>query len=220
MKQGDRKKGDRKVELLGFVRYNVGFFNQRESWEITLFTFLKKIWWQLRDSYGRFYFFNGIWRMIPGGAGEYLREKNILPYCKSAGNGVVIQEGVRFSGIHNLSVGNRVNIAADCFLQATGGLTLEDEVMLGPGVNIWTVNHLIDDINVPILDQGYESESVFIGKGCWLAANVFVMPGVELPEGCVVAANSVVAKKKYPPYSILAGFPARKIGTRKTEESK
>ncbi len=124
-----------------------------------------------------------------------------------------------FAGIHNLSIGNRVNIAQDCFLQASGGLTLEDEVMLGPGVKIWTVNHKIDDVNVPILDQGHEAEEVVIGKGCWLAANVFIMPGVHLPEGCVVAANSVVAKKKYPPFSILAGFPARKIGTRLKEDA-
>ena len=57
------------------------------------------------------------------------------------------------------------------------------------------------------------------GRGCWLGADVFVMPGVDLPEGCVVAARSVVAKKAYPPFSILAGYPARVVGRRDVPET-
>jgi acetyltransferase-like isoleucine patch superfamily enzyme len=59
---------------------------------------------------------------------------------------------------------------------------------------------------------------VVIGRDVWIGANAFVMPGVQLGDGCVVAAGAVVGAKKYPPYKILAGNPARVIGTRQTEQ--
>jgi len=184
-----------------------------------MFRTLRRIRWELGYEGGRFHIMNAIWRLVPGRAGQDLRARKIVPLFAEAGEDIVIQEGVRFVGITKLRVGSRVNIAPDCFLQASGGLTLEDEVMLGPSVKIWTINHKTEDINVPIMDQGYLREEVVIGKGCWLGANVFVMPGVRLAEGCVVAAGSVLSKKKYPAYSIIAGYPARKIGTRKPEDS-
>ena len=144
----------------------------------------------------------------------------IPKFFKSTGVNVHVHEGVRFRGIHELTVGHDVEIGVDNFLQATGGITLGDNVMLGPNVKIWSVNHVFSDPNQPILQQGFVEEQVKIGEGCWLGANVFVFPGVELPKGCVVSAGSVLTKKKYPPYSIIAGYPARVIGNRKPPTEK
>lgn len=168
----------------------------------------------MSDKYGRFHYLNAVLTRFPGQVGVHLRRIFITKYFNHAGNQITIHEGVRFRGIHNLNVGNNVHIGVDNFLQASGGIEIQDGVMLGPGVKIWSVNHVYDDISRPILEQGYIEAKVTIGKGSWIAANVFIMPGVIIPEGCVVSAGSVVNIKNYPPYSILSGNPCRVIGRR------
>lgn len=117
-------------------------------------------------------------------------------------------------GIQELSIGNHVSIGADNFIQASGKVTLADHVMLGPGVKIWSINHRTEDIDIPILKQGYDHKPVYLGEGVWAGANVIILPGVTLPRGCVVAAGSVVGVKNYPEYALIAGNPARVIGSR------
>lgn len=182
--------------------------------------FFKRIYWDCRHPIGRFNYLSAFWRNFPGQAGQEIRDSRIPRYFASAGKNISIHEDVRFRNVHQLRVGDDCEIGVGNFLQAGGGITLGDRVMLGPGVKIWSVNHTFDDLDIPINQQGYQREEVVIGDGCWLGANVFVFPGVHLPEGCVVSAGSVVAKKRYPAFSILAGYPARVIGNRKPKEEK
>jgi acetyltransferase-like isoleucine patch superfamily enzyme len=179
---------------------------------------LRQIIWDLKDPIGRFNYVGALIRNMPGQAGKLARARWLRRCCAAFGDDVVIDEGLRVWNAHRLRIGRGCVISPDCFLQAHGGITLGDNVMLAPGVKIWSVNHVFRDTARPIREQGYEEEEVVIGDGCWLGANVFVMPGVALPEGCVVAAGSVVGKKKYPPWSLLAGFPARVIGNRLAAE--
>ncbi len=180
-----------------------------------MFDFFKRVIWDLNDPIGRFNYQCAFWRNFPGQAGQLMRDKFIPRFFAERGENISIHEGVRFRNIHRLKVGSNCEIGVDNFLQAGGGITLGERVMLGPGVKIWSVNHNFSDLDMPINQQGYLEEAVNIGDGCWLGANVFVFPGVSLPEGCVVSAGSVVAKKRYPAFSILAGYPARVIGNRK-----
>ena len=184
-----------------------------------VFEALKTLRWEWRDEIGRFNLMNSIWMRTPGRLGHLWRARHIPRRFAEAGRDIVIHEGVRFRGIHRIRCGDGVEIGVDNFLQASGGLVLGDRVMTGPGVRIWTVNHGFDDPERPIAEQGYEYAPVVIGHDCWLGAGVFVMPGVELPPGCVVSAHSVVARKTYPPYAVLAGHPARVVGRRKSVES-
>jgi len=86
--------------------------------------------------------------------------------------------------------------------------------MTGPSVKIWSVNHNYQKGNILIQDQGQTKDEVVIDDGVWIAANTFISPGVHLPEGAIVSSGSVVGKKPYKPYSIIAGNPARVIGFR------
>jgi len=180
-----------------------------------MLTYLRKLRGDISTRYGRFQYLDAVLRHIPGNLGMELRRRIIPKYFAACGKDVHISEGVRFRVIENIRLGNNVRIGIDNFIQAGGGVTLEDDVMLGPGVKIWSQNHRYDDVNRPIPDQGYTYDPVYIGKGVWIGADVFVLPGVTLPEGCVVSASSVVSKKNYKPYSILAGNPCRVIGWRK-----
>jgi serine acetyltransferase len=61
--------------------------------------------------------------------------------------------------------------------------------------------------------SGALDRPVWIQDDCWLGANVVVCPGVVIGRGSVVGANAVVLKH-VPPYSVVAGVPARVVGKR------
>ncbi|QCJ70974.1 antibiotic acetyltransferase [Providencia heimbachae] len=56
-----------------------------------------------------------------------------------------------------------------------------------------------------------------IGDGVWIGMRAFIMPGVHIGEGAVIAANSVVVKD-VEPYSIVGGNPAKPISSRFSPE--
>ncbi len=179
---------------------------------------IKRIIWDLKDPTGRFNLAVAMWGNYPGQAGVMIRERIYRANFAKMGRGVVIHQGFRVRNVHKISVGDYSELGVDCFLQGGGGIILGKRVLLGPGTKIWSINHTIEDVEKPITEQGYTREEVRIDDGCWLGANVFIFPGVHLPEGCVVSAGSVVGKKRYPPYSIIGGYPARVIGNRIPKE--
>lgn len=99
------------------------------------------------------------------------------------------------------------------------GITIEDDVMLGPGVQIYVVNHLFNNPELAIIHQGYTACSpVVLRSGCWIGANSIILPGVEIGRNAVVGAGSVVTRS-VPPGVVVAGNPAkfiRAIGSAET----
>jgi acetyltransferase-like isoleucine patch superfamily enzyme len=56
------------------------------------------------------------------------------------------------------------------------------------------------------------SEPIVLGENCWVGMGAVLLAGTNLAEGCVVGAGAVVSCSA-PPYSIIAGNPARIVGT-------
>lgn len=170
------------------------------------------------SSQSRFNYLNFFLSNLPGEFGIELRSSILPRFFYRAGKGVRVLQGARFNGVKHLEVGEGVIIGIDNFFQASAGLTIGDHTMTGPGVKIWTINHRTDSLDMPVQSQGYVRKPVEIGANVWLGANVFVMPGVHLPDGCIVSAGSVVGVKRYPPYTVIAGNPARVIAMRRPKE--
>ncbi len=181
-----------------------------------MFSLLRKMRTDWRDASGRFDLINACLRLIPGSAGMDLRSRTLPRYFARAGQNLRIHEGVRIRGVRRIEAGDRVEIGTDSFLQASGGLRLGDDVILGPGVKIWTINHRLEDVVEPDNENDFDLEPVSIDNLVRIGANVIVLPGVHLPEGCVVTPGSVVGKGDYPPHSMLSGFPARVVYPRRT----
>lgn len=113
----------------------------------------------------------------------------------------------------NISLGERVVIRPGnmLFADSHAGITIEADVMLGPGVHIYVNNHRFDNLNIPIIDQGYyPSEPVLLKRGCWIGANSIILPGVTIGENTVIGAGSVVSKN-IPDRVVAAGNPAKII---------
>jgi acetyltransferase-like isoleucine patch superfamily enzyme len=113
----------------------------------------------------------------------------------------------------NISIGKNVVIRpltmlfADDFEQ----IVIEDDVMIGAGVHIYVNNHKFDNINTPIINQGYyPSKRVVVKKGAWIGANAIILPGVTIGVNSVVGAGSVVTKS-IPDFSVAVGNPAKVI---------
>lgn len=99
------------------------------------------------------------------------------------------------------------------FIGGQGGVYIGKNVIIGPGVKIFSENHIFSDLDVLIKDQGENRKGVIIQDNCWIGANSVILDGVEIGEGSVIAAGSVV-NKSFPQNSIVGGVPAKLIKTR------
>ncbi len=87
-----------------------------------------------------------------------------------------------------------------------GGIIIEDDVLIGPKVNIITENHPIDPANRKSLDLA----KVVIKQNAWIGAGATVLPGVTIGQNSIVAAGAVVTKN-VPDNTIVGGIPAQFI---------
>ena len=107
-----------------------------------------------------------------------------------------------------IEIGSNTTIGHSCVLDGRGDLSIGNSVNLSSDVMIWTAEH----------DVQSSSFAPTIAKVCiedyaWLCCRSIILPGVTIGRGSVVAAGAVVTKS-VEPYTIVAGIPAKPIGTR------
>jgi acetyltransferase-like isoleucine patch superfamily enzyme len=133
----------------------------------------------------------------------------------SWGRGCVISAFTKVKISGPFVMGKRVQISTGCFLGAgPAGLTLGDDVLIGPNCAIMTGSYVFDRLDVPLPEQGTTSKGVRIGHRVWVGANSVVLAGAELGDNVIVSAGSVVSGT-VPPNSIVLGNPAKVIFTRR-----
>lgn len=111
-------------------------------------------------------------------------------------NGKNIHIGRNFTGNYNLTI---LDIRE---------VWIGDNVMIGPGTLISTVNH-------PLTPMGRRqhlgiAKPVRIGNDVWIGGNATILPGVTIGNNVVVAAGAVVTKD-IPDNTLVGGVPAKKI---------
>lgn len=129
------------------------------------------------------------------------------------GRRVVFYPGVWIMPLRGLRIGDDVDLAKGVLITTGGGVTISDRVLVGYGTKILSANHSIPDRPNRIFDAGHVSAPVTIGRDAWIGAACVILPGVEIGEGAVVGAGSVVTKS-VPPFAVCAGVPARTIRSR------
>ncbi|WP_040608946.1 sugar O-acetyltransferase [Salinicoccus carnicancri] len=108
----------------------------------------------------------------------------------------------------NIRVGRNFYANYNCVLLDVGPVNIGDDVFLGPGVSLITVNHPLDPAE---RRSGKEyARAINIGDNVWLGADVTVNPGVTIGDNAVIGSGSVVVKD-IPANMVAAGNPCRPI---------
>ena len=111
------------------------------------------------------------------------------------------------TGGSDISVGRNVFVNQNCTFYDLGGLTIADDVMIGPNVSIITSGHPIEPSQRRAC---IVAKPIAIERNVWIAAGATIIGGVTVGENSVVAAGSVVTKD-VPPSTLVGGNPARVI---------
>jgi acetyltransferase-like isoleucine patch superfamily enzyme len=126
--------------------------------------------------------------------------------------GTGVQRGCRFLNGRKVMLGRRNVLNHGCLLDGRRyEIWIGDDVSIGPDATILTLGH---DPQSPTFDD--RGGDVTIGNRVWIGYRAVIMPRVSIGEGAVVAAGAVVTKD-VEPFTIVAGVPARPIGSRNEE---
>ena len=109
-----------------------------------------------------------------------------------------------------LRVGRDSGIGERAHLGCSGGIEIGEDVIAGPFLTIHSQEHLFDDPSTPIRLQGTVERSVVIEDDVWIGARVTILAGSRIGAGSVIAAGAVVSGD-FPPHSLIAGVPARRV---------
>lgn len=139
-----------------------------------------------------------------------------------AGSKIIIRERVRIDrGSCFQSLGGRIEIDEMTYvgpyvcISGPGNIKIGKNCLLAAQVGIFASNHIFDDVNLPINQQGATYKGITIEDDCWLGAGVKVLDGVTIGRGSVIGAGAVVTKD-IPPYSVAVGIPAKVVASRAT----
>ena len=113
-------------------------------------------------------------------------------------------------------VGDRCAVNSFACLYGLGGLSIGDDVIVGPGATLVAQTHEFGRTDAPIRDQGSSGKGIRIESGVWIGARAVILDGVRVGQGAIVGAAAVVTRD-VAPYDIVAGNPARVIRNRKQE---
>jgi acetyltransferase-like isoleucine patch superfamily enzyme len=150
---------------------------------------------------------------VPGAPGLVLRRLVYKVLFKRLAGAVWVEPRVTFVHTDRLSVGTHFGVNSGSYINAVGGITVGDYVVVGTNVTISSGEHPIEGREPPIYTRLPVPKPIVIEDDVWIGAGAVIMPGVTLRRGTVVGANSVVTSSTEE-YSVVVGVPARKIRSR------
>ncbi|MFR4825461.1 MAG: CatB-related O-acetyltransferase [Clostridium sp.] len=156
---------------------------------------------------------------------SYISSKAYVNFKKNVtiANEVCIFDDVNIN-IEDIKIGKYTDISGPTQIVGLGKVEIGNYCSIAPDVYIVTNNHnykrkIIYPINSRInaeIGDDHIIGNVKIGNDVWIGRGVTILPNVEIGNGCVIAANSVIKSGKYNDFSILGGNPAKLIKYRNT----
>lgn len=165
-------------------------------------------------------------------ASEWCTKYNAIPYSKKAERRQMLEsffgsigENVSVGGNftcgfgYNIHIGTNVSINLNCTFIDCNRIIIGSNVLIAPCVHLTTATHPIELAERLTPEWSAESGEYFcrtyalpiiIEDGCWIGANVVILPGVTIGHGSVIGAGSVVTKD-IPPNVVAVGNPCKVI---------
>ena len=144
------------------------------------------------------------------GKGDIIVGDDVLLDGKSS-----IAFAARFADRPTLTIGSHTGLGHGCSLVVGKAITIGNHCRIADGVAFRDSSGHASDPAARKAGRPPAPEQVrpiTIGDNVWIGACAFIGPGVTIGEGSIVAAHAVVCSD-VAPYTIVAGNPARKIGT-------
>jgi acetyltransferase-like isoleucine patch superfamily enzyme len=135
---------------------------------------------------------------------------DVLPFNKfSLGKKSTIEDFSTINnGVGDVFIGDNTLIGINNVI--IGPVSIGNNVIFAQNIVLSGLNHAYRDINIPIVQQKVTVAPIVVEDDCWIAANSVITAGVTIGKHSVVAGGSVVTKS-VPPYSVVAGNPAKII---------
>lgn len=151
------------------------------------------------------YILNNIVSYIPI---HFIRKYYFKAFGMKIGRGSVLDMQQHVVAPHKLTIGSNTHINRGCIFDARGKLSIGNNVSISYKVNIMTGSHNVQS-------KSFESlyKPITINDYVWIGIGSVLLGGIEIGEGAVICAGSVVTKT-VSPYSIVGGVPAKEIGHR------
>lgn len=134
----------------------------------------------------------------------------------SIGDGVSIRRNVSFwvKRGAELAIGDGCLFTGDTYVRAARSIRFGSHVLVAEFVSVRDANHGTA-AGRSIAEQLSEHGPVEIGNDVWIGAGCRILKGARIPDGCVIAANSVVLESSgLEPDGIYGGVPVRLLKKR------
>lgn len=170
-----------------------------EQWPYTKGTYLKRAAWAITHKTA----WKLCWKRLPA-----LRSTLLRLFGARASLTVYAAGSAFIEMPWDATIGEHVAIGPRVIVYNLGGVTIGSHAVLSQDVYVCGGTHDYTDPRYPLVRT-----HVTIGSYAWIAAGAFIGPGVKIGEGAVVGARAVVVKD-VPPWTVVAGNPARVIKKR------
>ena len=171
---------------------------------------------KLKIVFKTFFSFNFL-KSIASSFAYYLFEHVYWRFDINTVNGVYrIHSTTSIRNAKNVFLGYDTRITTNCILWAgkASKIVIGDNVLIGPGVQLHATNHGYKLNKGPMTYQDRVEKDIKIGNDVWIGGNSVITAGVNLADGIIVAAGSVVTKSFDEKNIIIGGVPAKIITQR------
>ena len=124
------------------------------------------------------------------------------------GENIYIEPNFRCDYGYNIELGDNFYANFDCVFLDCAKIKIGNNVMIAPGVHIYTATHPLNtQERISLIEMAYP---VTIEDNVWIGGGVIINPGVTIGKNSVIGSGSVVTKN-IPENVLAAGNPCKVI---------
>jgi len=126
------------------------------------------------------------------------------------GDNIYIGKNVTLKKVSSLELGSNISINNNCYIDASGGILIKNDVSIAHSSTILSTSHKWQDKSIPIKYNSKGYSKVIINSNVWIGCGVRVLYGVEIKENIIIGAGTI-CNKSILEEGIYVGVPAKKI---------